>query len=140
MPEFAINGKTDPSFTDLPKFTQGYIEAAFFTSQDDIGDKGFSDVSKDALKQIVELCSGFAAANQADIDLLTDDGGPDGGYDEMAAGRDLWFTSNGHGVGYWDRGFSGEAAEAAERLTSASAELGQADLYLSDDDQISLSP
>ena len=51
-------------------------------------------------------------------------------------GHDLWLTRNGHGTGFWDRGFAGPAVEA---LTEAASAMGERYLYLSDDNEIEIS-
>lgn len=121
MPEFiadtagTVHGLT---WDDLNKFTQGYIEAMLFTEtspvysmcewfepeaqaaiEDELpGDAGFGDLHPDAFAEIQSDCIAFehkaaellAAAYQQ-------------GYTPDQAGRDFWFTRNGHGCGFWDR-------------------------------------
>lgn len=140
MPEFQLNGKT-AEFSALPPIVRGYIEAAFFTADEDIGEeKGFLDITSEDLNRIIAECAAFAEANREDIAILIEDGGQADGYDEESAGRDLWYTRNGHGVGFWDRGFRGEAGAAAERLSDAAVALGESDAYLSDRDEVCFTP
>ena len=47
---------------------------------------------------VVDFCATFRAAAAAELAAAYDTG-----YDAVQAGRDLYFTSAGHGVGYWDR-------------------------------------
>jgi hypothetical protein len=131
---------------DLDAFTQGYIEALFFTSQSsqvtteefqtleykidmEAGrmdgvlpcDVGFADLSPEALASIIADCQAFLAAVNSTPDsngaYLLDraDAMLSSGYDHAQAGRDFWFTRNGHGVGFWDRGLGdiGETLSAA---------------------------
>ncbi|MEP3665877.1 MAG: hypothetical protein ABJN42_03980, partial [Roseibium sp.] len=86
-------------------------------------------LSQEEIDSIKADCEGFLEKNRSDIDLLT---GADVGYDEISAGRDLWYTRNGHGVGFWDRGFTGEVGDAADRLTEAAESIGEAYLTLDD--------
>jgi hypothetical protein len=142
MPEFQMNGKHKPEFKALPYFVQGFIEAMFFTdcanrvdSDDWFSDEnqhaleegqidgnlpsdvGFAELHPDSLATIVAFCQAFETAAK---DLL-EQAYEREDYDSEQAGRDLWFTSQGHGVGYWDRkqlDLFGSDQEEYERLTS----------------------
>ncbi len=113
MPAFEMNGKHLPAFKSMDSFTQGYIEAMFFTecepgtdadshepeTQSALhGDCGFDDLAPEAIERIVTQCAVFQASNAELLDLAYARD-----YDRRQAGRDFWFTRNGHGVGYWDR-------------------------------------
>jgi hypothetical protein len=114
-------------WTDLDAFTQGYIEALFFTesspafdsdewhsakcrkAQEDgqadgtlPGDVGFSDLAPEALAEIIEDCRAFQEAFAAD--LAEAYAHEEVSYSEERAGHDYWLTRNGHGAGFWDRG------------------------------------
>lgn len=108
MPEFQMNGKDAPEFQALDDFTQGYIEAAFFTQsgeEDDggtIGDKGFQDLAPETLQSMIEDCAQFQFTHRPALTalrLLSEE--PDSEI-ERRAGADFWFTRNGHGCGFWD--------------------------------------
>lgn len=116
MPEFILDaaGAVESySFGDLDAFAGGYIEALFFTSQEvgtdrDTfdssegsplpGDAGFEDLAPAALALIIADCAAFQRAAADPLARAYETG-----YGEEQAGRDFWFTRNGHGVGYWDR-------------------------------------
>lgn len=136
MPEFQMNGKDAPEFQALDDFTQGYIEAAFFTQsgeEDDggtIGDKGFQDLAPETLAAIVEDCRQFQERN---AETLAAAYAQD--YTEEQAGHDFWLTRNGHGAGFWDRGLG----DIGERLTAACGwrtDFPEVNLYLGDDGKI----
>ena len=105
MPEFQMPlGDKIDDFNSLDPFVQGYIEAMFFTNtgtadDEDLEDVSFADLSPCAVDTIKSECKYWvmkhaqllAAAYKRE------------GCDEDAAGRDYWYTRNGHGVGYWDR-------------------------------------
>lgn len=143
MPEFVM--KTGGAVTtsirwhDLDSFTQGYLEACFFTecspafnsdeweSEECIeaqeagqadgtlpGDAGFGDLDPDSLAAAIRYCANWQEANAA---LLEEAYARD--YDAAQAGRDLWFTANGHGVGFWDRKELEPDSEEYERLSDA---------------------
>jgi hypothetical protein len=106
MPEFILN-KTPPAWDDtLSEFAAGYLEAAFFTNMDSGHDDEFKAnelgtgrVCKSARARIIADCAAFetAAADLLALAYACDD------YEPEQAGRDFWFTRQGHGVGYWDR-------------------------------------
>ncbi len=110
-------------FTDLSPFTQGYIQALFFTNespgyymtmwdtedtQHDLeegymdgclpADAGFSDLNPDTLARIHTDCRDFERKASRLLSIAYSRG-----YEREQAGRDFWFTRNGHGVGFWDR-------------------------------------
>jgi len=143
MPEFILEiGSVEHqrSFNALDDFTRGYIEALFFTDEEQLCDDsdgerempsvafdmatmesrfvggnsfGFADLASDALESIVRDCEAFQRVNAA---LLESAYARD--YDAEQAGRDFWFTRNGHGVGYWDRKPLEADSEEYESLTA----------------------
>jgi hypothetical protein len=60
-------------------------------------------------------------------------------YDREAAGRDFWYTRNGHGVGFWDRGFKGRAGAIAQRLSDSASAFRESDIYRGDDSRVYVS-
>lgn len=149
MPEFHLDtGGTDShrTFDALPDFTRGYIEAAFFCGvelpdgdRDESDAFSLDDLHPDALAEMAGDCAAFMAAHAADLATLDgaewDGAASWGAYDMTDAGRDYWFTRNGHGVGFWDRSFTGEAADAAERLTDA-CRYSETYIYQGDDSKV----
>ena len=129
------------AWASLDAFTQGYIEALFFTEEESLceesdgarhmpdvafntstmeshfvgGDSfGFSDLAPGALARIIADCEAFQRDNAATLEeAYTRD------YDAAQAGRDYWFTRNGHGVGFWDRDALEPDSAEYERLTNA---------------------
>ena len=140
MPEFILDHGTPSAarhFNDLDAFTQGYIEAMFFTdaSDPDDGDLAhatFADLSAEALEQIKSDCTRFNL--QADAWLHKAYLRGDGSYDMGRAGRDFWFTRNHHGVGFWDRGLG----DVGDKLTEIAHGWRSTDLYRGDDERIYL--
>lgn len=145
-------------FADLDEFTQGYIEALFFTDnepgmtreqrelpewQERIregqaheipGDFGFDDLAPEALRDIMANCFDFQnGESKRSLDLAYDYA-PDG-YEPEQAGRDLWFTRNGHGCGYWDRGLG----EVGNVLADDARKIGASDTCIGDDGLVHVS-
>lgn len=142
MTEFVLDHGTAQgarTFASLGAFTQGYVEALFFTNASDPDDgllssATFADLSAEALSRIVRDCDAFQAQHRADLDEAIDTGRING-YDEAAAGRDFWFTRCGHGVGFWDRGLG----DIGDTLSKHASVFGNVDIYSGDDGRIYLS-
>jgi hypothetical protein len=104
----------------------GYLEACAWAES---GDEGCSlgenapDFSEPAKAYALERCGSFLHDNP-DVE----------GLDPEQVGHDLWLTSQGHGVGFWDRGLG----ERGHRLTKR-AKLESTDAYVGDDGLIHLS-
>ena len=168
MPEFILDtsfgvlmplhggGSSQMRWSDLDAFTQGYIEALFFTENDPGTDMvaqrrairlngapdemmegsipngaGFSDLAPEALATILADCAKFKLACVHIEPLMGADGFPD----EAQAGRDFWCTRNGHGCGFRD----GDWLEPyASELTNASMVFREVEPYLGDDGKIYL--
>ena len=147
MPEFVMEYR-DHAARAESDFVLGFIEALFFTESDGMfcaadwftdeaqeareqgqcsqlpSDVGYTDLHPDSLSAIRADCEAWQAANAA---LLAQ--AYSRGYDAAQAGRDYWFTRNGHGVGFWDReeleqGGLGAALSAACRYNEVHAWFG----------------
>lgn len=135
MPEFILD-KGSPqgarSFAALDSFTQGYVEALFFTDASDpddgdLADATVADLAPETIAKIVAECAAFQTAN---AELLAQAYDRDD-YSETQAGRDYWFTRNGHGVGFWDRQQLDEGG-LGDKL-SAACRHDTRDVYRGDD-------
>lgn len=133
MPEFILD-KSDASqrFDALDEFTQGYIEAMFFTDaqyegEDECAGLTVADIAPAAWALINEECAQFQQEARTLLTLTyeRDD------YSPIQAGRDFWFTRNGHGVGFWDR--QQLDAEGLGDKLSALCRWRSRDVYKGDD-------
>jgi len=118
---------------DLDEFTRAYLVCALWSStdcsRDDGGDPlddnyGIEDIDPKCLAGLVKECEDFREAEAEDLEEC-------GGTDEQN-GHDFWLTRNGHGTGFWDRGYG----LVGERLTEACRPYGSVDLYVGDDGKI----
>lgn len=112
----------------LDDFTLGYIEAMLWTGRHyfdehcegdhNLEDYYASDISEDGLRSIVADCKDFQASN---VELLTLAG------NDAQNGHDFLLTRNGHGCGFWDRGYG----TVGDALSDASKTYGtqEADLF-----------
>ena len=78
------------------------------------------DIEPETMAGIIKDCEHFKRFNWADLDCDNYAGG----------GMDFALTRNGHGAGFWDRGYP---EDVAQRLTQYAKEEGPYNLYLGDD-------
>ena len=101
----------NPSGFDLDSFTRGYLGAAEWLAwawREDGSDSDLTDeersrcrgFTRKAVSEAKRDCKAFQTANSADLATYYETGGRD----EESAGSDYWFSRNGHGAGYFDRG------------------------------------
>ena len=148
MPQFILNKESSGGhpFYSLNEFARGYVEAMFFTNGDTgderenlLNDWGVEKLTRKAVAAIADYCATFERDN-ADLlakaygktmpartigdGSLPDSHRPAWDYDAPAAGRDLWFTTQGHGVGYWDRDCL-EVDSLGDLLSEAAKKAGE---------------
>lgn len=120
--------------TELDPFLCGYLTAAFFTNDDDAPSGEYTNtdrpdammekLSPEALELAKKDCAQFTVIA---AHYLCDAGDP------SQNGHDFWLTRNGHGAGFWDRGYHDATAEI---LSKESESFGETDLYEGDDGQL----
>lgn len=115
-------------------FPQGYVEAMFFTESGEPGDAldgcVFDDLSPEALAQIQVDCTAFVGRA---FEMLAEAYYADPEYNLACAGRDFWFTRNGHGVGFRDRGLPESVSQPLDTLAQT---FGEVQPYKGDDGKI----
>lgn len=135
MPEFHLDlGDSDrhAAFDALPGIVQGYFEAAFFTGLshvfpdpegetlladgtrgrcEEIDGLGIGNLDAESFRDMTADACRFWIENAESLEAAT----ASGAYDLEQAGRDFWFSRNGHGVGFSDRGLGdvGDALQSA---------------------------
>lgn len=124
--EFVLNDRhsiNDP-------FIGGYIEAAFFTADesDDMSEMGYSNIAAESLSKIERDCMKFKSAASDLLSAARDEYN----YTDEQAGRDFWFTRNGHGVGFWDRGLG----DIGESLTKMAKVFPEVNILLGDNSKV----
>ena len=103
-------------------FLDAYITAALWSSTDYDGvplDETPHELHQDTLAKMKADCLAFQVRNADDLKGIP--------YD--LAGHDFWLTRNGHGAGFWDKGYG----EVGDRLTKACKAFPEVDLYVGDD-------
>lgn len=121
-----------------PEFVRAYLECALWSStiDDEDGNLGtpydsiyaIDDFSNETVAHAIVDCNNFIQANREDLDEVSDTYHVD--YSQH--GHDFWLTRNGHGAGFWDRGYG----EVGDRLSKASKVYGSTYLYINDHNQI----
>ena len=153
MPEFILEGRDHAASTESD-FALGFIEAAFFTSQEpgrcmadwltnsaaerrEGGmesevpfDAGYLEIHPDSLAAVRTFCQSW----QDQHALLLRRAYMREGYTEAQAGRDLWFTMTGSGVGFWDRDTL-EAEGLGQDLSDAAGSR-ECNLWFGDDSRV----
>jgi hypothetical protein len=133
MPEFILNNTRTNKRPHLTQFEQGYVEAMFFTNGDTgdarenlLNEMGTERLTRAALLDIKRDCEAFLSTIMPDGCFVQQWlGRAADGYDDQRAGIDLWFTRQGHGVGYWERDEL-KADGLGDGLSDASKKLGEA--------------
>lgn len=147
------------AWNDLSPFIRGYIECILFTetscipmvewhnevSQERVregeadgnipNDSGFGDIHPDTLNRIMKDCGDFQArtshllaeAYSRPMGKLASEGY----YCETNAGRDFWFTRNGHGAGFWCREVLKEDS-LGDRLSAFAKEWRETNAWFSE--------
>lgn len=115
--------------SEIGEMIDGYLEAALFTADEEIikpqsGEFPSAEYMPRVSARMRELagasCRAFYAANAADL----------AEYPAREAGHDLWYTSNGHGVGFWEADHCAEPE--GERLSRAAKRVPERSVFVGD--------
>lgn len=132
MPEFQLNTPLrGHAYDALSPFAKQYVEAMFFTNGDTgddrenlLNDLGVEKLTRASVNAIAKRCDKFLSMLMPDgrfCQQWLDQAESECGYDR--GGHDLWFTQQGHGVGFWDRDEIPEALR--DGLTAAAKKMGE---------------
>lgn len=108
----------------LAELLPAYFECMLWSSVDfETGeplDESFSesDLSPEAIVDSTEDCKGFVAENWETISCMFDVMSP------AQCGHDFWLTRNGHGAGFWDRGYP---VDVGSKLSESAKVYGEID-------------
>jgi hypothetical protein len=133
MPEFQLDlGGQRKRFAELDAFTQGYVEALFWTLDEALGERSLDDLDESAWEAALQDCDAFQQTNELALCAAYET--TDSDYSPRSAGIDFYLTRNGHGAGFWDRGLG----SIGDELSKDAKPYGTADLYLGDDEKLYL--
>jgi hypothetical protein len=128
---------------DINKIMDSYLESAIWTEEErmqedevsEYGELGDDSEVRDMVTDAMDL-NIHNFSDDSKIQAYTDIkkflsliGDTANIMTEEQLGHDLWLTRNGHGAGFWDRGY--DEADVAI-LNKASEDLGEIDLYVDD--------
>ena len=129
----------------LDPFTEAFIEAALWSTNDESDEQGgepldknysVSDIDEATLSAMIAQCADF---QKRFGDLIDDDDSPDirkHGNREQA-GHDFWMTRSGAGVGFWE---DSDWPKHGTDLDAGAKEYGEMWLSVGDDGEIYGSP
>lgn len=91
----------------LNAFIAGYFEALYFADSatncdgETVENVAGVDMTEEAREECRQDCAQFLdlAGDKVNLAIVGSDD-----YDHTMAGRDFWFSRQGHGAGFWDRG------------------------------------
>jgi hypothetical protein len=121
-------------------FIDAFMEAATWSSlhtfKDEEGneqtvemDSVSTDWTEESAKIAEEGCKAFIAANS---ELLSNDL-----IEAWQAGHDLWLTSQGHGAGFWDRGYPKSLGDGLTEAAKDFKHKAVGDLFVNEDKKVS---
>jgi len=123
---------------DLDKIVNGYLQCSLFTGVTDDGEPmdyiyTVDDFEDSALDLALQECAAFVVANQTDVEYMIGRqfSNGQGIVTNEDVGIDLWYTSQGHGTGFWDR----EYRELGERLTEYCRHLPERNVFAPESDE-----
>ena len=104
-----------------------YFETALWSSLDEEGyslddNYDIDDIARASIETAAAELANFFELAAEELDV-----------DDSRHAHDFWLTRNGHGAGFWDRGYLN-----GEKLTEMAKTFGPSDLYLGDGDQLYL--
>lgn len=112
----------------LDSFELGFFECALWSSNDESDEYGgepldknyeVGDIAEETLLKLKAECDSFREEN---AELLAQAG------DDSQNGHDFWLTRNGHGAGFWDRGYG----PVGDKLSDACKKYNEVNLYVQD--------
>ena len=117
--------------THTRTISNAYLEAIEFTDcGPDDPERAAASWSEDIFTHADSAVLQFLRRLSDDTMSQVEDAVSDGRYSWDQFGHDLWFTRNGHGVGFWDR----DLGQLGDTLTDHASAMGPVDTYVGDDD------
>jgi len=110
--------------------TRGYAACALWSSSDDNdrpldGRFAICDIHEDTFATMTKDCRDFVQATKTMLEHLDES-------DPERVGHDFWLTRNGHGAGFWDRGYG----RLGQYLSDVARSFGEVYIYAGDDEKV----
>jgi hypothetical protein len=110
------------NYPELTEFQLAYVVAMLWSTNDESDEQGgdpldanydYGDLSPEALETVIKDCETFQTLAKPWLTFAGDD---------SQNGHDLWLTRNGHGCGFWDRGYS---KPVSDKLSEIAESMGE---------------
>lgn len=117
---------------DVDDFTRAYIEAALWSSTDELTDDGGEpmddrfELSSEVIEKAVRDCKRFREVAGSLLDEHPD---------PTMGAHDFWLTRNGHGAGFWDGDWPVNG-DVLSGMVGWQTEFGEVSLYVGDDGKV----
>jgi hypothetical protein len=114
-------------------FTLAYLECALWSSTDNADESGgepldanysIDDIAEKSISIVEQECQDFRDMAKDLLDTI--------GADDEQNGHDFWLTRNGHGAGFWDRGYG----KPGDELSKIAKSFGSCDPVVGDDGKV----
>lgn len=121
------------------EFLDGYLTCMLWSSNDNSDDSGgepldsnygIDDIADEGLGKAIKDCNAFVEKAGKLMRAVNKEHGKD----DSQHGHDFWLTRNGHGAGFWDRGYG----KAGDALTDFAKTFGECHAVIGDDGKIYL--
>ena len=114
---------------NLDEFTTAYLNTALWSENDDDGNPldsnyGIEDMEQSTIEQAAKDCARFRRENATDLAAT--------GADDERNAHDFMLTRNGHGAGFWDRGYG----DVGDRLSKACERFSSGNLFVGEDGKV----
>lgn len=117
-----LGENSEVASAEIVDMLNGYLEAALWTEEEELGLANLSDISNDSKIDAYRDVKTFIEKAGSLLD----------GLEPSQIGHDLWLSRNGHGAGFFDRGLG----EIGDTLQDIAREMGSKYLYIGDDGKI----
>ena len=123
---------------NIKKIMDSYLECAIWTEEERLEEEnteGYEGEIKDLIPEADLNVNNFSDDSKIkayeDIKLFLKYAGDSvNGIDEEQLGHDIWLSRNGHGAGFFDRGYDDDIEKI---LMDSAHKIGSVDIYLGDD-------
>lgn len=103
--------------------------AAVHEESDNADYLGLQDIADSTIRAAIRDCAAFQETYRDDLADASIELGRSG----SDHGQDFWLTREGHGAGFWDRGYSKALSQC---LTDGAHAFGSGDWYVGDDGKV----